>query len=306
MSILPEAEARWVRLQRELGLDEVVLDQAWKPQQAAATSPRVRPAGAPPGPSREPAARPSQGASRPAPPSREPAVGGYKPPSAMPAFTPPPVRAPAPSARPAAPAPAPLRPSATRAAFPTFASLSELETHARSCERCVLAKRRKNVVPSGGPEKADWAVLTLYAWAEDLDKRQILAGNYAAPLLELAKAAGLGAPAATAIFACTPDDPADTTIQGFTEAVRCRGHWLQRLKLSGCKAILVLDHKATSLARGPASPVEWPAFRGQRWEIDGIPAISTHHPSRMARQAALQPEVEADLKALAALVRGGA
>jgi uracil-DNA glycosylase len=77
------------------------------------------------------------------------------------------------------------------------------------------------------------------------------------------------------------------------------------LKLSGCKAILVLDHKATSLARGPASPVEWPAFRGQRWEIDGIPAISTHHPSRMARQATLQPEVEADLKALAAIVNGG-
>jgi len=202
--------------------------------------------------------------------------------------------------------PSALRPAATRAVFPTFASLAELEAHARSCERCVLAKRRKGVVPSGGPEKADWAILTLYAWAEDTDKRQILAGSYAAPLLELAKAAGLGAPAATAIFACTPDDPADTTIQGFTEAVRCRGHWLQRLKLSGCKAILVLDHKATSLARGPSAPVEWPAFRGQRWEIDGIPAISTHHPSRMARQTTLQPEVEADLKAIAALVRGGA
>lgn len=310
MSVLPEAVARWVRLQRELGIDEVVLDQAWKPQAAASIAP-TRATSAPLAAPREPNARqesnPRAPSARPAPPPppREPATGGYKPP-VVPSFTPPAPRTSVPTGRPAAPAPAPLRPAATRSAFPTFTSLAELETHAKSCERCVLAKRRKSVVPSGGPEKADWAILTLYAWAEDIDKRQILAGSYAAPLLELAKAAGLGAPAATAIFACTPDDPADTTIQGFTEAVRCRGHWLQRLRLSGCKAILVLDHKATTLARGPAAPVEWPAFRGQRWEIDGIPAISTHHPSRMARQATLQPEVEADLAALAALVRGGA
>lgn len=307
MSVLPEVVARWVRLQRELGQDDVVLDQAWKPAAPAAPSRAGVAPKAPP--AREPGARPTAAPPRTAPaalpPSREPVAGGYKP--AAPAFAPPSRPAPPPS-RPAAPAssPAPLRPAATRASFPTFASLAELEAHAKSCERCVLAKRRKGVIPSGGPEKADWAILTLYAWAEDLDKRQILAGAYAAPLLELAQAAGLGAPAATAIFACTPDDPSDTTIQGFTEAVRCRGHWLQRLKLSGCKAILVLDHKATSLARGPAAPVEWPAFRGQRWEIDGIPAISTHHPSRMARQAALQPEVEADLKALASIIKGGA
>lgn len=225
----------------------------------------------------------------------------------MPSFAPP-GRAPSPAGKapPAPVVPAAPRPVATRATFPTFTSLSELETHAKACQRCVLAKRRKGVVPSGGPERADWAVLTLYAWAEDLDRGQILAGSYAAPLLDMAKSMGLGAPAATAIFGCTPDDPADTTIQGFTEAVRCRGHWLQRLKLSGCKAILVLDHKATLLARGPSSPVEWPAYRGQRWAIDGIPAISTHHPTRMARQPALIPDVEADLKQILSLVRGGA
>lgn len=210
---------------------------------------------------------------------------------------------------PKAPAPVPVassapRPVVNRAAFPVFQSLAELETHAKSCERCVLARRRKGVVPSGGPEKADWAVLTLYAWAEDLDRGQILAGSYAAELLEMARSIGLGAPAATAIFGCTPDDPSDTTIQGFTEAVRCRGHWLQRLKLSGCKAILVLDHKATLLARGPSSPVEWPAHRGTRWEIDGIPAVSTHHPTRMARQAALRPEVESDLMQILSIVKG--
>ena len=305
VSILPEAVARWARLQRELGVDDVVLDQVWKPAVPPARTP-------PPAAGRPSRPAPETGfvapsvprPSAPPPPPRDAAAGGFRPP-VMPNFAPP-GRAPVAPKPASAPAAAPLRPVATRAAFPTFTSLVELETHAKACQRCVLAKRRKGVVPSGGPEKAEWAVLTLYAWAEDLERGQILAGNYAAPLLEMAKSMGLGAPAATAIFGCTPDDPADTTIQGFTEAVRCRGHWLQRLKLSGCKAILVLDHKATLLARGPSAPVEWPAHRGQRWEIDGIPAISTHHPTRMARQTALIPEVESDVKQILSLVRGGA
>jgi uracil-DNA glycosylase len=158
------------------------------------------------------------------------------------------------------------------------------------------------VLATGGPEKAPWAVLTLYAWGEDAERGRILAGAYAQPLLELARELGLPEPAAAAIFACTPDDPSDTTIQGFTEAVRCRGHWLQRLKLSGAKAVLVLDHKATLLARGPSAPVEWPAFRGKDWEIDGIPALSTHHPARMSRSPALREEVAADLRRILSLV----
>lgn len=312
MSILPEPVARWVRLQRELGIDDVILDQPWKPTPTASAS---RPAATAQGPANRPApsagpqdftprqgppgsaARPASRPTAPAAPSR-PAPAG--PSFQMPSFQAPAAKAPAP----APVAPAAPRPVVSRAAFPVFQSLSELETHAKSCQRCVLARRRKGVVPSGGPEKADWAVLTLYAWAEDLDRGQILAGNYAAELLEMARSIGLGAPAATAIFGCTPDDPADTTIQGFTEAVRCRGHWLQRLKLSGCKAILVLDHKATLLARGPSAPVEWPAHRGKVWEIDGIPAVSTHHPTRMARQAALRPEVESDLNQILSIVKG--
>ncbi|HQF56882.1 MAG TPA: hypothetical protein PK208_17340, partial [Fibrobacteria bacterium] len=58
------------------------------------------------------------------------------------------------------------------------------------------------------------------------------------------------------------------------------------------------------LARGPSAPVEWPAHRGTRWEIDGIPAVSTHHPTRMARQAALRPEVESDLNQILSIVKG--
>ncbi len=305
MSVLPEAVARWARLQRELGIDEVVLDQVWKP--LGSSPPLAKPNRPPTG--SEPIAPRDMGAQAsrnpgptPAAPTRAPQA---QPAAPAPRREAPPARGPAPVAKPVGPpAQASLRPAATRASFPTFASLADLEAHAASCERCVLAKRRKSVVASGGPEKADWAILTLYAWAEDSENRQILSGIYAAPLLELAKSLGLGAPAATAIFACTPDDPSDTTIQGFTEAVRCRGHWLQRLKMSGCKAILVLDHKATTLARGPSGAVEWPAFRGQRWEIDGIPAISTHHPSRMARQSALRPEVESDLRQILSLVNG--
>jgi len=173
--------------------------------------------------------------------------------------------------------------------------------HAGGCTRCTLHDRRRSNLATGGPEHSSWAVLTLYAWNEDAQRGGILAGDYAAQLLALAREQGLPEPAVAAIFACTPDDPADSTIQGFTEAVRCRGHWLQRIKLSGARAVLVLDHKATSLARGPSGAVEWPAFRGRRWDLDGIPAVSTHHPSRLARNPALRPEVESDLKLILSL-----
>ena len=278
MSALPEAVLRWARLQRDLGTEEVALDAVWTPPAAPAK-------GRAPAPVRPAAAQPQA----PAPmPQRRPAA---------------PVLARAPSI----PPPQPLRPepvprAPVRSGIPAFADLAGLCAHAAGCTRCTLHGRRRSVLATGGPDRSSWAVLTLYAWGEDAERKQILSGEYARPLLDLAREVGLPPPAAAAVFACTPDDPSDTTIQGFTEAVRCRGHWLQRLKLSGARAVLVLDHKATSLARGPQHPVEWPAFRGTPWEIDGIAAVSTHHPARMTRSEALRGEVESDLRQILSLV----
>ncbi len=288
MSDLPESVLRWARYQRELGLDEVALDAPLPVRAAPAIAPK--------------AATKSQLPPRNAPQAPPPPTFERPPPRAA---TPAP-RAPAPRAQtPHSPAPA-ARPSAlavpVRTAIPTFQSVQELSAHAQACTRCVLHGRRRSVLATGGPETSSWAVLTLYAWGEDSSRGGVLSGDYAKPLLDLARSLGLPDPSVAAIFACTPDDPSDTTIQGFTEAVRCRGHWLQRLKLSGARAVLVLDHKATSLARGPSANVEWPAFRGRVWDLDGLPAISTHHPSRLARQETLRPEVDADLRQILSLI----
>ncbi|HNY31618.1 MAG TPA: hypothetical protein PKO15_12080 [Fibrobacteria bacterium] len=285
---LSEPIARWVRYQQELGIDEVILDVPFSSVAPAPPTAARRPAAptAPP-------VRPPVSTARPAP---IPPPVATTPSGAFPRPTP------QPAPRASVPPPIPAPPS--RSAIPTFANLQELSDHARSCTRCVLSRRRRSVLASGGPETSSWAVLTLYAWGEDADRGGVLAGDYAKGLLELAAEAGLPQPAVAAIFACTPDDPADTTIQGFTEAVRCRGHWLQRLKLSKARAVLVLDHKATQLARGPQGSVAWPAFRGERWELDGIPAISTHHPTRLARQAALEPDVRADLERIRLILEG--
>lgn len=282
MSDLPQSILRWARYQRELGLDEVALDAPLPVRAANTPTAKV-----PSVPSKTHSVRgPSQAPSAPAFFERP----ASRPTSPVPARAPTPVQRPQNSGAPA------------RTAVPTFANVQELCTHAGACTRCVLHGRRRSVLATGGPERSDWAVLTLYAWGEDAQRGGILSGDYALPLLQLARQVGLPEPAVAAIFACTPDDPSDTTIQGFTEAVRCRGHWLQRLKLSGARAILVLDHKATSLARGPSAAVDWPAFRGQLWDLDGSPAVSTHHPSRLARQEALRPDVEADLRRIASLI----
>lgn len=275
MSDLPQSVLRWARYQRELGLDEVALDaplpaRTTAPAAKAPAKVRTPQRTAPKAPFSPSFERPAPLANPPPPGAQAPSRGATAPPA--------------------------------RNAVPTFSSVQELCTHAGSCARCVLHGRRSSVLATGGPERSSWAVLTLYAWGEDAERGGILSGEYARPLLDLARTLGLPEPAVAAIFACTPDDPSDTTIQGFTEAVRCRGHWLQRLKLSEARAVLVLDHKATSLARGPSGAVAWPAFRGQDWLLDGLPAVSTHHPSRLARQEALRPDVESDLRRILSLV----
>jgi len=277
MSALPESVLRWARYQRELGVDEVFLDERPRPAapetpspvRAGTTAPPPRKASAPVGASAPPVSRAPR--SDPVLPAKAAAV----PPSST----------------------APLR-----SAIPAFADIQELSAHARACTRCVLHGRRRSVLATGGPDRSTWAILTLYAWGEDSTRGGLLGGDYAMPFLDLARESGLPVPAVASVFACAPDNPSDTTIQGFTEAVRCRGHWLQRLKLSGARAVLVLDQKATSLARGPAISVDWPAERGQVWDLDGLPAVSTHHPTRLARQESLRPEVEADLRRIRSLI----
>ena len=309
MSVLPDAIRRWVRLQKELGLDEVFLDESWAPPaQSAAPAPPVRaaseparrapsapahPTNAPPPPERRPAAAAPR-AERPAATDR-PAPFAFQPPRGSAPVPPQAVKTPAPR-------PAPVRPSAV----PVFQDLSSLRDHMRACTRCILHANRKGVVPSGGEDRSSWAVITLYGWADDNEFGQLLSGTYAAAFRELVISAGLPQPAILPLLGCSPTDPADTSIQGFTEAVKCRPHWTQALRLCGAKAVLVLDHKATQFARGPSAPVEWPAFRGEPWTLEGLPAISTHHPARLARSVQLGPEVASDLARLKILLEKNA
>lgn len=310
MSVLPDAIRRWVRLQKELGLDEVFLDESWAPpaQSAAPVAASRAPTAPAPRSAQAPASRTPPSA--PPPPDRRsaaPAPRPQQPAADRPApfaFQPPKGSAPVPPQAVKAPAPrhAPVRPSAV----PVFQDLVSLRDHMRSCTRCILHANRKGVVPSGGEDRSTWAVITLYGWADDNEFGQLLSGTYAAAFRELVISAGLPQPAILPLLGCSPTDPADTSIQGFTEAVKCRPHWTQALRLCGAKAVLVLDHKATQFARGPSAPVEWPAFRGEPWTLEGLPAISTHHPARLARSAQLGPEVASDLARLKILLEKNA
>jgi uracil-DNA glycosylase len=203
---------------------------------------------------------------------------------------------PTPAARPV------LAPSPRPSAVPVFPDLGALRDHALSCQRCILHGKRKSILLEGGAKSSSWAVLTLYAWADDADRGQLLSGSYASAFFDLVRASGLPDPIVLPILACSPTDPADTTIQGFTEALKCKPHWAQALRLHGVKAVLVLDHKASQLVRGPSAPIAWPAFRGEVWSIEGIPSVSTHHPARLSRSASLAPEVASDLERIKSLL----
>lgn len=213
-------------------------------------------------------------------------------------ISPPPREAPIPAP---APAPAPRR----LPVVPEFADLAALREHVRGCARCILREHRAVDLPWGGAERSEWVVLTLYGWADDAQAGALLSGGYAAPFLDLARRVGLPEPAVLPVLACVPRNPADTTVQGNLEAVRCRPHWSRGLKLSGAKAVLVLDQRASQLARGPGA-MDWSTFRGTRWELEGLPAVSTHHPARLARQPTLAPEVESDLRQILSILEASA
>lgn len=314
-TLLPEPVRRWLRLQKELGIDEVFLDAAWTPPAPAPQVPsslnqrsQRPPASAGLDNRRSTASPPMPEGRRP---GAAPGVAAPQTPGSLSQRSTPPPSIPE-ARRPGVipgtaasqvPSPVNQRSAPQRApAVPTFPDLAALQEHVRSCNRCILHGKRKALVPRGGAEHSTWAVLTLYGWADDTASGQLLSGSYAAAFLDLVKASGLPEPVVLPVLACAPLDPADTTIQGFTEAVRCRPHWLQALKLHGIRAALVLDHKATQLVRGPSAPVAWPAFRGESWSIEGIPAVSTHHPARLARSAALAPEVASDLQRIKTLL----
>lgn len=292
MTALPDPVRRWLRLQRELGLDEVFLDEPWAPPAAPPVVPTSAPGTSRPASGNAPTARRTAPPSPPSPgfPRSEPPVAaGNKP-----VLRPPPE-----PARPPAPNPPPKRPLPSRLPpVPAFRSPEEVAAHAASCTRCILHGKRRTSILSGGDAKSSWAILTLYGWADDADSGRLLSGTYATAFLDLVRQAGLPAPTILPLLACVPSDPSDTTIQGFTEAVRCRPHWTALLKMSQARAVLVLDHKATQFARGPSVPVQWPAFRGESWTLEGIPAISTHHPARLARSPQIAPEVASDLARL--------
>lgn len=282
---LPALQKAWLRAQRDLGCDDVIFDQPLRlpePEPEAPLAPSAQ------------SAHPARSV-RPAGPApvRERTIPVA--PRAMPKTAPTP-------AVPVAPAPtrAPvLRPPAV----PEFAARDELDAHVEACVRCRL-KERARCVWSGGAEKSPWLVLTLYGWAEDLTTGQLLSGKYASSFLELSRSVGLPDPAVAAVLCCPPRDPADVAVQGRIEAARCRPYWTQILRLSGAKAVLVLDHKALQLSMGRA--VDWKAFRGRRFELEGLPAVATHHPARLSRTAALAPEVEADLRQILSLTGSAA
>ncbi len=282
MSALSPLLKAWVRAQRDLGCDAVIFDQPLVLPEPVAAAAAPRQAAA--------SERPASSGARSAP--REP----YARPEPMP--RPAPMARPAMAARPAAPPPpppAPIRPAPIRpAAVPTFASFPELEAHAKACTRCILGKDREQHVLSGSVRTSSWMVLTLFGWGEDPANGELLSGSYSQAFRDLARSVGLPEPVVGAVFACPPKNPVDQTVQGRIEATRCRPYWSQILKQSGAKAVLVLDHKAAQLAAGKA--LEWPAYRGRPFELEGVPAVATHHPARLARQAALAPEVEADLR----------
>lgn len=313
-ALLPEPVLRWIRLQKELGIDEVFLDETWAPptpQVEGNRNQRSRQAPGSAGPDRRtaPAPPPTPDARRPAAPasliSGSAGLGPRNPTDLDKLDHRPPLQRDLPRTPAAPPPPAArpgLAPSPRPSAVPVFPDLGALREHALACQRCILHGKRKSILLEGGAKSSSWAILTLYAWADDTDRGQLLSGSYASAFFDLVHASGLPAPVVLPILACSPTDPADTTIQGFTEALRCKPHWAQALRLHGVRAVLVLDHKASQLVRGPSAPIAWPAFRGETWSIEGIPSVSTHHPARLARSASLAPEVASDLERIKSLL----
>lgn len=181
---------------------------------------------------------------------------------------------------------------------PQSPSINSIAEKISQCTRCVLSKTRKNVVPGMGVENPVVMVIGEGPGEQEDIKGLPFVGPAGQLLDKMLSSIGLSRQTncyITNIVKCRPPHNRNPET---VESDACDSFLKAQIAVLKPKVILVLGSPAVKhifkTDRGITS------MRGQFFEVSGIPAIATYHPSALLRDPSKKIDAWTDLKTLRA------
>jgi DNA polymerase len=194
----------------------------------------------------------------------------------------------------------PESPSVVAAPTGRLETLAGLAEEAATCQRCELAKRRKNVVfGEGGPDAAVMFVGEGPGAEEDRTGRPFV--GQAGKLLDgMIFALGLERKAVYIgnVIKCRAPGNRDPKPE---EVAACARYLERQIELVRPAVIVALGRFAAHRLTGAEKPLG--ALRGRWMSYRGVPLIATYHPAYLLRNPSDKPRVWQDLKKVIAKLR---
>lgn len=182
------------------------------------------------------------------------------------------------------------------------AALEVLHEQVRACNRCDLARTRRQAVPGTGRVGLQVMVVGEAPGADEDLKGEPFVGRAGQYLDKWLAAIGLARGREvfiTNVVKCRPPGNRDPRSE---EISACLPFLEEQIALVKPRAILTVGRFAASALLGTQEGIS--RLRGRVYHYRDIPLVPTYHPSAVLRDPSLRRPVWEDLKLLASLLRG--
>ncbi|NLT21494.1 MAG: uracil-DNA glycosylase [Syntrophorhabdus sp.] len=174
-------------------------------------------------------------------------------------------------------------------------TLSELKKTVLSCERCALAKTRKNVVFGEGSPKADIVFVGEAPGEEEDNQGRPFVGRAGKLLDQLIERIGIKRSDVFIcnVLKCRPPGNRDPEPD---EAAACKEYLVAQLDIIRPRIICTLGRHAYNTLLETDAPIS--RIRGKLTTFRGIPLLPTYHPSYLLRSQTKIKEAWEDMDKL--------
>lgn len=174
-------------------------------------------------------------------------------------------------------------------------TLSELKKTVLSCERCALAKTRKNVVFGEGSPKADIVFVGEAPGEEEDNQGRPFVGRAGKLLDQLIERIGIKRSDVFIcnVLKCRPPGNRDPEPD---EAAACKEYLVTQLDIIRPRVICTLGRHAYNTLLETDAPIS--RIRGKLTTFRGIPLLPTYHPSYLLRSQTKIKEAWEDMDKL--------
>ncbi len=178
--------------------------------------------------------------------------------------------------------------------------LDDLATQVRACTLCRLCETRTNAVPGEGPPDAPVLFIGEGPGAAEDRQGRPFVGPAGQLLNQLLLSAGLRRPEVyiTNIVKCRPPDNREPHPD---EVQACSDYLDAQIALLQPRLICLLGRPATQTLLDPSASMT--RVHGRVFEQGGLRFMPIYHPAAALHNPGMRPALEADFRALAAVVK---